>query len=79
MTFKRRAYVDNAIDEARQLLTEAASLSPDDCDVFVLRGRFFARMGDVKDLMETINQIEILEPAHPMLDRLQRKANQLRA
>lgn len=78
MTFKRRAYVDNAIDEARQLLTEAASLSPEDCDVFVLRGRFFARMGDVNDLMETINQIEILEPAHPMLDRLQRKANQLK-
>lgn len=78
MTFKRRAYIDNAIEQARKLLAEAASLSPEDCDVFVLRGRFFARMGDVQDLMHTINQIEILNPAHPMLDRLQRKANQLK-
>ena len=77
MTFKRRAYVDNAIEQARALLAEAASLSPEDCDVFVLRGRFFARMGDLEDLMKTISQIEQLEPAHPMLDRLQRKANQL--
>lgn len=78
MTFKRRAYIADAIDVARDLLDRAAHLDRGDCDVFVLRGRFFARMGELNELERVIEHIETLDPTHPTLDRLQRKARQLR-
>lgn len=78
MTFKRRAYISDAIDKARRLLERAARLDREDCDVFVLRGRFFARMGELDALENVIEHIESLDPTHPTLDRLQRKARQLR-
>ena len=78
LTFKRRAYVHNALEVARQMLDRAAVMDPDSCDVFVLRGRYFARMGELEPLERTIEHIELLDPTHPMLDKLQKKVNQLR-
>lgn len=78
LTFKRRAFVHNALETARNLLDRAASMDPEDCDIFVLRGRYFARLGELEPLERTIEHIEALDPTHPMLDKLQKKVHQLK-
>ena len=77
VTFKRRHYDANSVDEARELLEQASSISPNDPDVFILRGRFFAKMKERSALRDTILHIESINPAHPMLDRLQRRLHEL--
>ena len=77
VTFKRRHYDASSIDEARELLEQASTISPSDPDVFILRGRFFAKMKERTALRETILHIESINPAHPMLDRLQRRLHEL--
>lgn len=77
LTFKRRAFIANALDQARVLLDRAAAMDPEDCDIFVLRGRYFARLGELDALKQTINHIEALDPTHPMLDKLQKKVHSL--
>lgn len=74
---KRRSYEPQAVEEARDLLDRAASASPDEPDVFALRGRFFAKNLEVEPLQRTIEHIEQLDPTHPMLDRLQRKLHDM--
>lgn len=75
---KQRSFDSTAVEEARDYLDRAAQLDPDDPDVFILRGRFFAKLQDTESLAQTISDIERIDPAHPTLDRLQRKLNRLK-
>lgn len=75
---KQRSFDSSAVEEARDYLDRAAKLDPEDPDVFILRGRFFAKLQDVDNLAQTIVDIERIDPAHPTLDRLQRKLNRLK-
>jgi len=75
--FKHRSYDPGVIEEAREYLDRASDVEPDDPDIFVLRGRFFAKLRELTPLKECILSIERINPAHPMLDKLQRKFNEL--
>ena len=75
---KQRSFDQEAVEEARRLLDRAAEISPHEPDIFVLRGRFFAKLEDTESLQATIDAIEKIDPAHHMLDRLQRKLNRLK-
>ncbi len=77
--FKKQGYEPTASDETRGLLDRAASLDSRDPDIFVLRARFFAKLGELEQLRAAISHIELIDPVHPMLDRLQRKARQLQS
>ena len=74
---KHRPFEAKATLEARECLDRAAQLCPEDPDVYILRGRFFAKQRDAPSLQECIEQIERINPAHPMLDRLQKKLRTL--
>ena len=78
ITHKRRSYDPQSIDEARRLLERAAQLAPNEADVFVLIARFHARQSDAESLSATVDYIERIDPAHPMLDKLQRRLRRLR-
>lgn len=78
VTHKRRSFDQDAVKEARRLLDRAVELSPEETDIHVLRGRFFAKQRNTEMLSTTIEEIERIDPAHPTLDRLQRKLHKLR-
>lgn len=74
---KHQPFDSRTLSEARDCLDRATQLSPDDPDVYILRGRFFAKQHDATNLQGCIEQIERINPAHPMLDRLQKKLRTL--
>ncbi len=75
--YKVKSYDQEVVREAKGLLGRAAEIDPNDPDIFVLRGRFFAKIKDRVSLQKTIEHIENIDPTHPMLDRLQKKVHQL--
>jgi tetratricopeptide (TPR) repeat protein len=75
--YKRRDYDAEAIDEALGLFDRAVALSPNEIDIYILRARFFARTRDAARLAQSIEQIERLNAAHPMLDKLLKKLRAL--
>ncbi len=75
---KHQPFDSKTLSEARGYLERATQLAPDDPDVYILRGRFFAKQHDAANLQECIEQIERINPAHPMLDRLQKKLRTLK-
>jgi len=77
VTHKSRPYDSHTVTRALGYLDRAAEIAPNEPDIFVLRGRFFAKQQDVVGLRATIKHIEQINPAHPMLDRLQRKLRSL--
>ena len=77
VTYKRYLYDPRAVQEARSLLDRAAELDPMDPEVFVLRGRFFARLRDPEALEDAVEHVRHLDPVHPLLDKLERKLQSL--
>lgn len=75
---KYRPFDTKTLKEARDYLERATQLAPNDPDVYILRGRFFAKQHDVPSLQHCIDEIERINPAHPMLDRLQKKLRSLK-
>jgi tetratricopeptide (TPR) repeat protein len=71
--YKRRDYDNEALEEAHALFERAISLSPNELDIYILRARFFTRTRDIERLHQSIEQIERLNAAHPMLDKLIKK------
>ncbi len=75
---KHRPFDAQILAEAREYLEQAVQLAPNDPDVYILRGRFFAKQHEAHNLQQCIDAIERINPAHPMLDRLQKKLRTLK-
>ena len=74
---KSKFFEPSAREDAQELLDRAAQINPNNPDIFILRGRFFARLKDIPNLHATIEHIEHIDPTHAMIDRLQRKLHHL--
>jgi tetratricopeptide (TPR) repeat protein len=75
--YKGRDYDNEALEEAHGLFDRAIALSPNEVDIYILRARFFTKTRDALRLAQSIEQIERLNPAHPMLDKLLKKLRAL--
>lgn len=73
--FKLDPTSPDVIDETGRNLRRAASMDPDNAEVFVLAARFGINTQDEEMAGSAIERIEELAPGHPRLKRLKKRAN----
>ncbi|QDG54532.1 hypothetical protein FIV42_28445 [Persicimonas caeni] len=75
--FKLRNNDPGVVDESRQQLERAASMEPDNAEVFVLMARFGINVADKHFATHALDNVERIRPKHPKLRKLKKRLDKV--